>query len=171
MSELSRRNFLKGIMAAAGVAAVGLPAAEVHAAPALPEDRSPTLLEHGDVWVGDADNPLRFVGKSTRIEIINETIDIPTFGDPGRRSLTGRYDARITMISDHDGENFVVADGMRPKVFWFGLPQGQISMPGIVTRSQMRTVKYQRRLMGPVVNALELELDISPQGDTRWWPA
>lgn len=74
MTDLSRRNFLKGIMAAAGVAAVGMPV-DMATAVEAPPTALPFAHEAGDIFM-KVDDAWRFLGKSSRIEVYREIMEL-----------------------------------------------------------------------------------------------
>lgn len=106
MTDLSRRNFLKGLMATAGVVAAGMPAiAAVEAAAAPPLPFPDHLL--GDVFI-KVNDVWRFLGKSTtwelRIERDVSFVDLASFEYPKLRGFSyvdpGSVDVEIMLDSE-----------------------------------------------------------------------
>ncbi|CDX26723.1 exported hypothetical protein [Mesorhizobium plurifarium] len=109
MTDLSRRNFLKGLMAAAGVAAVGIPLAPA-VAEIVPE---PPPLPFPDADVGDifmqVANAWRFIGRSSRMQIKVDRDEEETWISPSER----RYTALRTVSINADGEGVFDSEGER----------------------------------------------------------
>jgi hypothetical protein len=103
MLDLSRRNFLKGLMASAGVAAVGIPlhASTVSLAPILPD------VEGGDLWL-KVDDVWRFIGKAISFE---RRQDYDTIHDSSciRKPVLvhHRFDGDVRMVWDHEGQGIL----------------------------------------------------------------
>lgn len=114
MTDLSRRNFLKGFMATAGIAAAGFPAFAAVVPEALPEkpkitswphERGDFFVKHNGIW--------RFLGRAQSVHVHYplEEIDMSAFGEfnPAReivRSKPPEIDAEILL--DADGEELVL---------------------------------------------------------------
>lgn len=107
--ETSRRGFLKGLMAAAGVAAVGIPP-EVVAAVAEKMPTRPVTFEAGDLWIR-RNGVDRFIGKTLSIFFENEIMDLPMdlpAGSPYRGiAKTGNYTGTIEACVDPEGQNIL----------------------------------------------------------------
>ncbi|WP_202306450.1 twin-arginine translocation signal domain-containing protein [Mesorhizobium sp. L-8-10] len=54
-TDISRRNFLKGFMAAAGIAAAGIPMQQVEAVPLIQAPKRPVTIEPFDLWLRHRD--------------------------------------------------------------------------------------------------------------------
>lgn len=108
-ADLNRRNFLKGLMAAAGVAAVG-----ISAAPAIAEivPEPPPLpfpdAELGDIFMKTA-NAWRFIGRSSRMQIKVDRDEEEVWISPSER----RYKALSTVSINADGEGVFDPEGDR----------------------------------------------------------
>lgn len=105
--EISRRDWLKGIMASAGLAAVGIPIDAVEAAAdvlAKPEVR-PLSIEFGDLWIRRGGEDF-FIGKTSCVSIWREIISYPEIhlDRPWLQSIpTNRVDIDASVLIDEHG--------------------------------------------------------------------
>ncbi|AMX93653.1 MULTISPECIES: twin-arginine translocation signal domain-containing protein [Mesorhizobium] len=129
MTDLSRRNFLKGLMATAGVVAAGMPAlaaVEAAVAPSLP------FPDHllGDVFM-KVDDIWRFLGKSTewmvRIERDVTFVDLASLDRPTHRGVSyvtaGAVDVDIML--DSEGRQMLMETFMAGERVDFAMSQGE----------------------------------------------
>ncbi|WP_292636949.1 twin-arginine translocation signal domain-containing protein [Mesorhizobium sp.] len=129
MTDLSRRNFLKGLMATAGVVAAGMPviaAVEAAAPPPLP------FPDHllGDVFI-KANDVWRFLGKSTTWEVrVERDVDfahLASFEFPAHKSAlcvtAGAVDVDIML--DSEGRQLLMETFTAGNRADFALSQGE----------------------------------------------
>lgn len=181
MTDLNRRNFLKGLMAAAGVAAVGIPVA-----PAVVEIvREPPALPFPDADVGDVfmqvEKAWRFIGRTSRLQITVNRDEEETWISPRERRYTAlsKVDINSTgeVIFDPEGEQLLGRHFMARERTDFAIGQGRygifvLKRSAIISMSRLyecndgyhftRTVDGQRRTrLGPGAIRNEFELNIS----------
>lgn len=104
-ADLNRRNFLKGMMAAAGVAAVGIPtlAAVAEVVEAAPEPVMPFPGDQGDIFM-KVNGVWRFVCRARSLSIQHhvDEIDMTHFGGPPILRYSGLREYRVQIQSYFD---------------------------------------------------------------------
>ncbi|AZO29399.1 twin-arginine translocation signal domain-containing protein [Mesorhizobium sp. M1B.F.Ca.ET.045.04.1.1] len=129
MTDLSRRNFLKGLMAAAGVAAVGMPviaAVEAVAVPALPfpdHDVGDVFMKVNDVW--------RLLGKSTSLTVnMARSVSFASLEQIDR--LDHRYyclpdpmELSVEALLDNEGRGLLMGEFSSGRHIDFAMSQGE----------------------------------------------
>lgn len=129
MTDLSRRNFLKGLMATAGIAAVGIPVAPAIAA--IVEEPPPLPFpdaDVGDVFMQVA-NAWRFIGRSTKLQLTVHRDEEEYWISPRER----RYRALSTVdinaigevIFDPEGEQLLYQQFVESGRTEFAIGQGR----------------------------------------------
>lgn len=133
---VSRRGFLKGLMAASALAAVAptiLVPFEAEAAP-LP-DRDPPV-EMGDLWMRSGDEPWFFVGKTTEAQVWIEDdeygVAFPMHRGITRRSALGRFE----VAGDAESHRFIehLMEGRAGAEFMVGHSHGVARAQCYLTR-------------------------------------
>lgn len=102
MIDVSRRSFLKGAMASAGLVAVGIPLDQVNATPVS----RPVLLEvdEGELWL-KIDEMWRFIGRAVEWGIETDTYERPDLIIPDTPEIvaTGYHLIDVKVVGDKEG--------------------------------------------------------------------
>ncbi|WP_192246118.1 twin-arginine translocation signal domain-containing protein [Mesorhizobium silamurunense] len=128
MTDLNRRNFLKGLMAAAGVAAVGIPVAPAVAQIAAEPPPLPFPdADLGDIFMKTA-NAWRFIGRSSRLQLTVRRDEEEIWISPRERRYRGlsTVDIKATgeVIFDPEGEKLLGHHFMERERTDFAIGQG-----------------------------------------------
>lgn len=129
MTDLSRRNFLKGLMAAAGVAAVGIPLAPAVAEIVPEPPRLPFLdADVGDVFMKVA-NAWRFIGRSSQCQIRIDRHEEEVWISPRERRFralpTMDINAQAEVVFDAEGERLLYEQFADARPADFAIGQGR----------------------------------------------
>lgn len=102
--EISRRDWLKGIMASAGLAAVGVPLDIVEAAaPAIVKSPAkPLAVEVGDFWISH-NGTASFIGRMTSLDMRHGYVEYFDGGEFMKCIPDGSTDAEISLFPDEEG--------------------------------------------------------------------
>lgn len=103
--EISRRDWLKGIMASAGLAVVGIPLDVVEAAaPVLAKPAArPRTIEFGDFWIRSGGKDC-FIGKTSCLSVRREIVSWFDDDEPWLKALpTNMVDVHATVLMDDQG--------------------------------------------------------------------